>query len=316
MWRQVPVTEFGGLQLNQAADVVGLGGAIDGLNFDLDTRSALRSRAGYEDFVGLSAQPQAMTVLTHTDGVPYLIVGTSTGLVALQNGVTSVATHAAPGPWSLIRHGTPAASSVYCANGQGQIVRYRVSGGFTSPAGLTGQTGRFLSVSPNSNRLVVAREVGTTLYNSPSSVNFSSPSDPENFTFPPGGAVELDPGDGEPITGLALWREYLFVFKTAKFYVFYGESLLSDGSPEFSYREVDTGIGTRFTRGVAAGRSGVYFVARDGVYVTTGGPPERVSGAMDKLFHKVPDFWTSGDSDHEPDRQPDLAWATTTSGCI
>ena len=98
MWRQVPVTEFGGLQLNEAADVVGLRGAIDGLNFDLDARSELRSRAGYEDFAGLSAQPQAMTVLTHTNGVPYLIVGTATGLVALQNGVTSVATHAAPGP--------------------------------------------------------------------------------------------------------------------------------------------------------------------------------------------------------------------------
>jgi hypothetical protein len=295
MWRQVPVVEFGGLQLNEAPDVVGLNGAIDGLNFDHDARSAIRNRGGYEDFTTVPSQPQAMAVLRHTDGVPYLVIGHATGLVAKQNGTTEVATYSAPGPWSFIRHGGPTASAVYCANGQGQVIRYRVSDGFTLPTGLQGQTGRFLSVSPNSNRLVVAREAGNTLYNSPFSVNFSDQANPENFTQPPAGAVELDPGDGEPITGLALWREYQFVFKPRKFYVFYGENIQSSGAPEFLYREVDTGLGTEFTRGVVSGRAGIYFVARDGIYVTTGGPPQRVSGAIDVIFQKTPSFWSNGD---------------------
>lgn len=84
--------------------------------------------------------------------------------------------------------------------------------------------------------------------------------------------------------GLVAWREYLFVFKQSKLFVFYGTDTDSSGDPVFRYRTVDTGIGAVASRAIVAGRDGVYFLNGRGVYRTTGGVPELVSPALDPFF--------------------------------
>jgi hypothetical protein len=79
-----------------------------------------------------------------------------------------------------------------------------------------------------------------------------------------------------------------FVFKYSKFFVFYGNSTDSAGNSIFNYRTVD-GVGMRSTGGVSiqtavAREDGVYFISPKGVYRTTGGPPTKVSGALNPLF--------------------------------
>jgi hypothetical protein len=85
---------------------------------------------------------------------------------------------------------------------------------------------------------------------------------------------------------MAVFGTELFVFKKTKFFVFYGNSTDATGGVVFNYRMVDTGVGCAAAGAklTATHETGVYFVARDGVYVTTGGAPVKVSGAIDPMF--------------------------------
>jgi hypothetical protein len=110
--------------------------------------------------------------------------------------------------------------------------------------------------------------------------------------------VALAEGDGEAITGIASYRDFLLVFKETKFFVFYGESIGPDGStPEFNYREVPIPIGRRDGGHVAEGEDGVYFVVQDGtasrLYKTDGGKPIDVSDDLGNTYLQ-PDVWCRG----------------------
>jgi hypothetical protein len=140
----------------------------------------------------------------------------------------------------------------------------------------------YIGVQPNDNRLVVANAPGSVAGGSPSTVWFSEAGDPE--TWGADDFVELTPGDGEQVTGLVAFRDYLIVFKRTKFFVFYGNSVDQSGEPVFNYRAVDTGIGLAHPMACATSPEGVYFVADDGVYLTSGGPPIRVSNAIGPVF--------------------------------
>jgi hypothetical protein len=79
------------------------------------------------------------------------------------------------------------------------------------------------------------------------------------------------------------WGGRLFVFKQTKFFVFYSTSTDAAGQPIFNYNaEVGRGAVSSFDGyGAVAAPDGVYFLARDGLFRTTGGTPERVSQAVD-----------------------------------
>jgi hypothetical protein len=49
---------------------------------------------------------------------------------------------------------------------------------------------------------------------------------------------DLTPGDGEQIMTAVTWRELVFIFKETKFFVLWGESTNTDGTPIFNFREV------------------------------------------------------------------------------
>jgi hypothetical protein len=278
----VAVAQFAGLDLVSSPDEAA---CIDQLNVDLDVRGALRSRNGYDNFTGseLTNQPDSMAAHYESDGTRQLLVGGGLRLDALNSSGTSIANAVPTGfPHTFARFGGPTAEVTYISNGADQVRAWNGTA-FSTPGGLSGQTGYFVAITPTSNRLVVARESGATAGNNPSSVNFSDAGAPETFTST--NFIDLDPGDGEVITGLQTWGNYLFVFKQTKFYVFYGEETDVTGEPIFNYRKVDTGIGCAASRSVRAGRDGLYFLAPTGVYRTTGGAPELVSAAIDPLFN-------------------------------
>ena len=69
------------------------------------------------------------------------------------------------------------------------------------------------------------------------------------------------------------------------------------GGVTFEVRKVDVGVGCAASRGIAVGLEGVYFVGADGVYLTTGGPPRKISEEIDPIF-RDDDFvpWFTGGS--------------------
>lgn len=101
--------------------------------------------------------------------------------------------------------------------------------------------------------------------------------------------VKLRPGDGESIVAIVSWRELLFVFKQSGLAVFYGISTDSSGNPVFNYRWVDlpdpiiARTGT-YNPAAVAGPAGVYYAARDGIYLTAGGPPTRITDPIRGIF--------------------------------
>lgn len=103
--------------------------------------------------------------------------------------------------------------------------------------------------------------------------------------------VILTPGDGQRIHGCAAFQNDLYVFKESRFFVFTGEDTDVDGNPIFNYRTVDVGVGmsgynagTEAAQTVCGGSDGVYFLNELGVWRTQGGPPVRVSRALDPFF--------------------------------
>jgi hypothetical protein len=128
-----------------------------------------------------------------------------------------------------------AAGTVYLTDSTTTQVRKYTGGVFSSPAGLAAYKGNYLAVQPLDDRLVIA-DASTT-----SKLWFSDAATPETITA--SNFVQVTPGDGQPITGMAVFGTQLFVFKQTKFFVFYGNSTDATGLPVFNYRMMDTGVG-------------------------------------------------------------------------
>jgi hypothetical protein len=275
-----PWTDFNGLDLRAEADSTG--GAIDGVNFDLDKVGAVRTRDGYGR-LNLTAKPVDIVsgpfptpnsiIVSGSDGKFYVSDTAGAAIDASASSYTAIT--------STADFGTPSSTATYIATGitSFTIVKY-VFGVFAStfsqPAGMP--KAEFLAVQPSDNRLVAAR-----LDSGVDRVAFSDPGDAE--TFGANNYVLLSPHDGQNINGMAVWGDSLFVFKQRKFFVFYGNSTDGSGNPIFNYRTIDTGIGLATEGGpVIPTADGLYFVSADGVYRTQGGPPTKVSAALDPLF--------------------------------
>lgn len=105
--------------------------------------------------------------------------------------------------------------------------------------------------------------------------------------------IDLDVTDGGALTGVCAWGDIAVVSKLDKFYVFYEVGVDSEGGAQFLYRTVANGVGAISQRLMCAGRDGIYFVAPDGVYVTTGGEPTLISGAIQRYFDGRPGEFAS-----------------------
>lgn len=216
---------------------------------------------------------------------------TGAGAVATVGGAWTGSTEA-PTITSVARTGSPTYSTVFIASVDSSTrIRAKYWNSVSNSGNVadmsTSMKPRYLAFTPLSNRLAAANFAATGDSPSgangyPSTVFFSNAGVPD--TFGANNYVHLAPGDGEQITGMVAYKDFLFVFKESKFFVFYGETIGPDGStPEFNYRTVNIPVGMVKRNGglgtssIAAGRDGVYFEAGNRLYVTDGGLPRWVT---------------------------------------
>jgi hypothetical protein len=333
-YKPIAANDFsGGVNLRDKSDAVGAKEAIDLLNVTFTDRGAVRTRDGLVDMTAsdLSARVNSMSSFQTAAGLRHLVAALDDGsLIALNPDGTPVSTIGglAGSPCIFARFGSPLTEYLYAANGIDTVRRWdgaswadgsviaTVNGtsGVAMPragavcvtAQAPGQT-----AANNANNRLVATAFGTNpnagpggTATTPSRVYWSNKGDPH--TWETDGAVvgtdlrgrnfmDLTPGDGEQIMGCCSWRELTFVFKESKFFVFWGESTNTDGTPVFNYREVvnQAGLATRHT--LTAGRDGVYFVNARGVYVTTGGEPKLLSDVIKPMWTQDPDVYFLSD---------------------
>lgn len=288
-YKPVPFKGFGGgLNLRDAPEVVAEDQAIDSLNTIHSQRGAVEQRSGYAKLTSaeLTNRADSMSEFYKTDGTKQIVVGNGNRLTVISAAGSVVAEDTAgitANPHFFQRFGGPTGEDIYIANGTDTVQKWNGSA-FSVPAyPAVTPNGKFLGLSVTDNRLVNARFTGTTAGNNPSTVRFSAEGDPISFATTH--YVDLNPGDGEEITGIAVWRDQLIVFKSTKFYVFYGNSVDDDGEPVFNYRPVDAGVGLVSPRALAVSEQGVYFLDRTGIYFTSGSQPERVSDVVEPIFH-------------------------------
>jgi len=296
-YEPIPVENLaGGINLRDQPNLEVPAYALDCLDVDFDGPT-VRTRDGFtQQFAGTGTEQYVSLFPYYTaGGARHLICVAADGTVrALNTGSSSLAsiaeTLAPDGQSSAVVFGGELETSLFLTTGTSappsddtQIIKWNGSA-FVDPIVWTGPITPkpyYLAVTPWDNRMVGAAFGGTQGEgNNFTTVRFSEPGDPLNWQD---NYVDLNPGDGDRITGIIAWREYVFVFKRTKFYIFYGTSVGADGNPEFNYRTVNTGIGA-LCRPCALS-DGVYFVSQQGIFRTTGGEPESVSGVLDPMFH-------------------------------
>lgn len=302
--KAVPFTNYGGLILNKPLDDVGADSAIDLLDVDWgNSLSELRSRPGAAAFSPADAASSYDVLFGHS--LVRLLARRGTTLHALNgNGEEIAGKEAATNEKHLAfaKLGTPSASYTYIADQENTLKRYDGTD-FTSPTAKVGELpgvampkGRFLAVWPDGgNRLVVAGTTGAGGPNgaisSGSHVWFSMPGNGEEYE--PTAYVQLNPGDGEEITGCVAFGGQILVFKETRCFIFFGISADDDGKPVFNFRSVELGTRMRapsgkHTENVIAGNDSVYFVADHGVYATTGAEPSLLSDDLALLASSEP----------------------------
>jgi hypothetical protein len=240
-----------------------------------------RSRDGYTTFASIATERlYQITRFYTTGGLTQMLVsgritaGHTHKVWAYDETATQLASQTVASSASFVRVGTPTAESIYCLPA-GSTTWQRWNGStFTAVTGMP--SAWYGAVQSTDNRLVVGRTSNA------SRVQFSDPGAPE--TFGANNYVDLEPGDGEPITGVASWRELVFVFKQTKFFVFHGNSTGPTGDPVFNYRpeRVTGAYGASFLiESCVAGKEGVYFFDGRSIWLTTGSDPVRISDAID-----------------------------------
>lgn len=288
----VALDDFGGLNLAVDPEDVGGAGAIDIKNVILDRRGRLRTRPGTASFAtNTGFFPVRLGVLPSVNQLLVGWVASSNSIVRVysSDGTLVLSSSHATGGFATI--GTPTQDAVYFGVTDTGVLSWNGTAFATEATNVK----PFLAAAvPYEPRLAVARTS-----DEPSRVVFSDAGDPGTFTYdgtadpPTGNFVDLSPGDGEAITALVGWRDKLFAFKRSQFFVFYGTSEDETGDPIFEYQAIQARVGgagqydnTEFTAmtSVVAARDGVYFLAYDGVYRTTGDLPVKVSQALDPWF--------------------------------
>lgn len=294
----VPIPSFaGGLNLRDAVDAIDPTQCIDCLNVDYTDRGALKRRQGYEKFTtnALTERPNTLSPYYDSDSTTkYLIAGSATRLEAIptsggtptsQTGLTSSTA------WSFARFSSPANDTLYAGNGKDFLRGWDGTAWSTVSTSPKASLLASFNYGPLGGRLAAAGFQtgaygpvisGVAQNTTPSHIWFSDPANPTAWTGT--NYVQLRPGDGEKITAVCSFSDGFYVFKETCVFKFYGVSLDSAGEPVFNYITLDQGVGAVGPNAVAAGRDGVYFVDRKGVYRVAGSQIQQVSELIDPIF--------------------------------
>jgi hypothetical protein len=304
-YQAVAIENFGGLDLRSDPQDGNPVHAINMNDVELDRVGRARMRAGTSKLTSVSGS-QWDGLLTFRQAaagaVSHVItVNVNTGQLSAFNSFTGAAitTFTPTGPslpstlFGGAMIGVPTAAQVMYLTTDGADFLTKYDGTtFTNTA--IGGGAHHVAVQYPDNRLVLANS-GLTTTNS--RVVFSAANNPESFDLA-NDYIDLMPGDGEQIVGMANYRNDLFVFKQSAFWRFFGNSTDSVGGTVFNNQMTRHNLNTpgRYQgRVVASGEEGVYFLGADGVYLTTGGNPQKISEALDPIFSLsgTPEYFTS-----------------------
>lgn len=306
MLQPVRIDAFPGLRLidQGVADVVG---ALDILNTSPPQRGILGRRKGHElqcaDALTVSVEGLAYS---GADAAGHLLCGGGTEAAAVTLGGTVDDTQAISNGdgFSFTDFGAPAGERSYMSNGADLI--YWDGSAFQVPTVTYNGTPassrpkpRAVCSTPWDNRFMACGFAASNrgpgaMTVSEHHVIFSDTGDPDTYNSL--WYEILSPGDGEKIVAAVRWRNYAFVFKQTKFFVFYGTQTGAGTALFFNYFTVDTGVGAHGPRGVVAGRDGVYFMSRQGIYVTTGEDVKPIAEDLDPLWSGVESPFFSGEA--------------------
>lgn len=326
--RAVPFTSFGGLRLDQAVDEVGGTNAIFCRDIDWDGSSGkLRPRDGFQKLKSGEASGTVKGLFPHSALRMLATVRVSSESLKLQaidkefsvkKEETLNKAEARP---SFAHYGTPSASYTYMRTNTAEQKMIRFDGSeFKTPTAtivsfnefgeeskVTGKEmpkGAFMATWPDAGNCLLVANTGTTggpngAASSASHLWISRPLSAEEWEER--SYIQFSPGDGEEIQGIAVFGGQVFVFKETKFFVVYGVSAIEEtGQPEYHFREVSLGEGSRIKVSSSsllkessdqicvASPTGVYFCTTDGIYVTTGGVPSKISQTLKPLEETIP----------------------------
>jgi hypothetical protein len=311
-YQSIPFQGFGGgLNLRDKADAVAQDQCIDALNVLFSDRGAIQQRPGYDNLgEALTNRVASLEPFYTTAGTKQLLAGCGTRLEGLSSAgaVVDSETGLTSAVWDFARFGKPNSEVAYAGNGTDTLRKWDGST-WTAPTATVDEEASkampkasALCVSPADNRLVCAGFNTTTggpngATSSPSHVFWSEAGDPESYELT--ASEQFTPGDGERIQAVIAWKEFVFVFKETKFFVVPPAATDSEGRPIFNYRPVEGGAGLVSPRAVCAHPSGVYFMARNGVYRTTGQEPELISSPVSPVWEgDISPFYTGGTLSH------------------
>lgn len=317
--KPVGFNRFGGLRLDLPLDEVGAEQAQYLRDVDWDGNTGkIRPRDGFQKLKAAEATGPYKALFAHS---PLRLLATkrvsssSVKLVAIDKEGTEKVETTWPetAATACFAHfGTPSASYTYGRANltTAKVVRFDGTT-FTEPTcsvdGTTGKEmprGKFMVGWPTGGDRLITANTGPT--GGPGGVASSnshvwiSEAEGKAEAYESTAYLQLNPGDGEEITGLEVYGGQVFIFKETKFFVIYGISISEEGRPTFNYREVSLGEGSRMRRPVVTAlaessdtltcstEDGIYFCTSGGVWVTTGGAPSKISQALRPLEEVSP----------------------------
>jgi hypothetical protein len=247
----------------------------------LDT-GGVQTRDGFAALSGaLGITAPTGLIPIEAGGIKYLVANNAADIRRIKASDGTITTITDPGgvlntrPVSAITSGGQ--GPIYCP-GLAAWTKWQYGGGaaasaWTASAG-TLPTGLFALW--HAFRMWVTGDWGGT---NASRVSASSLGDPRNWSATaPNDAfsVDLDPEDGQLVTGIAPVGPYVLVFKERKTFIIYDTN--NGASRQISNT---IGVPAGYDKSIQPSPYGVFFLSHDGVYVTDGQGVTKVSGVYD-----------------------------------
>lgn len=250
----------GGINTKDATFLLTDNQARDLLNVQSSRTGAVIKRNGLVTFAtppvvltSLFAFEAAGPFLVGAGGASLYSVGTGGGVTVRKTGLTNNAR------WCWVQQPQVAGQGpLYGMNGVDAPQQWDgVAGSMSAWTAVTGAVPNGTICFVHNNSVFVA---GVPAF--PSRLFWSEPGDPTNW--PVANVVDLDPMDGEAITGLGPVGAYLLVGKNHKLFVV-------TNSDTGANRRLSDSVGVASHRSIASGPAGTYFLSEErGVYITNG----------------------------------------------
>lgn len=94
--------------------------------------------------------------------------------------------------------------------------------------------------------------------------------------------IDVNPADGDNLTGLAIASDVLIVFKARSTYGLYVQG---DGPSDWTVRNLNPIVGCYSPYSIAHVENLIYFTSSDGVYATDGGSFRKISSELNAVFN-------------------------------